>query len=394
MTNLDNNDVDTNANGIHNHQTALPSEKIANKGIELSIIIPTFNEKENVQEIIKRIESCMHSYAWEIIFVDDDSPDGTVDEVRKIAQSDSRIRCIQRIGRRGLSSACIEGMLSSSAPYLAVIDGDLQHDEALLPTMLMELKQLDIDIISGSRYMDGGSIGAWDDSRHTISRLATKLSRFVVKAELSDPMSGYFMIRREVLTESAHKLSAIGFKILLDIIASTSRPLKIKELPYVFRCRHEGESKMDTNAAWNYMMMLFDKRIGHLIPVRFIAFTAVGGMGVLVHLLTLSLFFNGLGISFIISQSIATLVAMTFNFTLNNILTYRDMSLKGKEWFFGWLSFILACSIGAISNVGVASFLFGTHTGWFVAALSGVFVGSVWNYAITSVYTWKKPKSS
>jgi len=359
-------------------------------GVELSIIIPTFNEKNNAREMVQRIKSCLQGYAWEIIFVDDDSPDGTIDEVHKLAQDDNRVRCIHRIGRRGLSSACIEGMLSSSAPYLATIDGDAQHDETLLPDMLSHLKEEDVDVVIGSRYIDGGGVGSWDESRQFISRLATRLSRMVVKTKLTDPMSGFFMIRRDVLTNSVRHLSVIGFKVLLDIIASSSHKLKIKELPYEFRCRQEGESKMDANAAWSYMMMLVDKRLGHLIPVRFIAFAAVGGMGVFVHLIVLTALLKGADVSFIAGQSIATIVAMTFNFTLNNILTYRDMSLKGKQWFYGWISFMLACSVGAVSNVGVASFLFEGYTGWFVAALAGILIGSVWNYVVTSLFTWKK----
>lgn len=366
----------------------------ANNVIELSIIIPTFNEHDNIVELINRLCACLEGIAWEAIFVDDDSSDGTADVVRAIARTDRRVRCIQRIGRRGLSSACIEGMLASSAPYLAVMDADMQHDETLLPQMLSVLRQGDTDIVVGSRYMANGSLGRWTESRAFISRFATRLSRLILSAELADPLSGFFMIQRDVLPMVVRRLSAIGFKLLLDLFASSPRPLRCKELPYEFRPRQAGTSKLDSNVVWDYLMLLVDKMVGHLVPVRFIAFVLVGGLGVLLHLAVLSLLFRGLRVDFVVGQTAATLVAMTSNFVLNNLLTYRDMRLKGWRLVRGWLSFVLICSVGAFANVGVAAYLFRDHRGWLLSALAGVFIGAVWNYAISAVYTWKQPKSA
>jgi len=359
--------------------------------IELSVVVPTFNERDNVAELLRRLSASLRDVSWEIIFVDDDSPDKTADVIREIAQSDPRVRVIQRIGRRGLSSACVEGMLASAAPYLAVMDADLQHDENLLPKMLALLKKEDIDLVIGSRYVDGGGLGDWDKTRAKISRFATRLSKLVVRAELSDPMSGFFMMRRNTLNGAVRKLSAIGFKILVDFFASAPRPLRFRELPYQFRSRFAGTSKLDNQAAWDYLMLLLDKLIGHIVPVRFVAFGAVGGAGLVVHLMTVALLLHVLGASFVASQSVATLVAIVSNFTLNNILTYRDMRLRGWRWVMGLASFAIACSVGAFANVGIAAYLFTMETGWAPAAVGGVIVGAVWNYAITSVYTWKKP---
>ncbi len=361
-------------------------------GAELSIIVPTFNERENVAELVQRLDKSLMGCSWEVIFVDDDSPDGTSTFVRQIAQRDCRVRCLQRIGRRGLSSACIEGMLASSAPYLVVIDGDLQHDETLLLPMLNALKTGEEDIVIGSRYVSGGEIGAWDSSRAHMSRRATWLSRLVIRADLKDPMSGFFMIRRDVFAAAVRNLSVIGFKILLDIFASSPRPLRFKELPYQFRSRQAGESKLDSRVKWDYGMLLLDKLIGHLVPVRFIAFTLVGGVGIFIHLITLTLLFKGLAVDFIPSQVAATFVAMTANFALNNLFTYRDMRLRGWRWVRGWVSFVLACSVGSAANVGLAAYLFQNHAGWTLAALAGITVGAVWNYAVTMVYTWGVPK--
>jgi dolichol-phosphate mannosyltransferase len=362
------------------------------RGPELSIIIPTFNECGNVAELVQRISRCLAQRSWEIIFVDDDSPDGTADLAREIASQDARVRCIQRIGRRGLSSACVEGMLASSAPYLAVIDADLQHDERLLPTMLDTLKQDDLEIVVASRYAPGGDIGDWDASRARISRLATRFSRVLVPKELTDPMSGFFMMRRSVFTSAVRKLSAIGFKILSDLFASSPQPLRFTELPYRFRLRNAGESKLDSVIVWDYAMLLLDKSIGRMVPVRFLAFSIVGTLGMAVHFAVLIVLLKSLHRSFVESQAIAVLCAMTFNFAVNNVLTYRDMRLHGAQWLRGWLSFVLACSIGGLANVGLASSIYRSDHEWVPAAIAGILVGAVWNYAVTRILTWGRTR--
>ncbi len=362
------------------------------RGAELSVVVPTFDEGGNVAELVRRLEAALVGYSWEVIFVDDDSPDGTADLVRELGRTDGRVRCVQRIGRRGLSSACIEGMLASTAPYLAVIDADLQHDETLLPRMLNALKAGNTDIVVGSRYLAAGGLGDWHASRARISRLATRLSRLVLHGDLTDPMSGFFMIRREAFAARVRVLSGIGFKILLDLFASSARPLRYVELPYQFRSRVAGESKLDSQAVWAFFMVLLDKLVGRIVPVRFVAFALVGTVGIGVHLAIVWVLFRGLGVGFPAAQVAATLVAITSNFALNNALTYRDMRLRGWKWLSGWASFLLACSVGALANVGIASYLFeSSQVTWVPAALAGIVMGAVWNYAVTAVYTWHKP---
>lgn len=371
---------------------ATPALAVVRSGPELSVIVPTFNERENIAELIGRLVLCLGEGSWEVVFVDDDSPDGTADLVSQYAAADSRVRCLRRIGRRGLSSACVEGMLATTAPYLAVLDADLQHDERLLPQMLDILKQGDTDIVVGSRYAPGGDISDWDARRARMSRLAMRLSRVLVPADLTDPMSGFFMMRRSVLDGSVHKLSAIGFKILTDVFASCPQPPRFKELAYRFRVRRSGQSKLDSVTAWDYVMLLLDKLIGRWIPVRFLAFSIVGAMGVAVHFAVLSLIFQGLHRSFVAGQAAATLCAMTFNFAVNNVLTYRDMRLRGARWLRGWASFVLACGIGGFANLGVASTVYGLDHGWFLAAVAGILVGAVWNYAVTMLLTWGRAR--
>ena len=364
------------------------------EGIDLSVIVPTFRERDNIRPLLEKLSSVLSGLSWEVIFVDDDSGDGTAELVREIAGGDRRVRCMQRIGRRGLSSACIEGMLSSSAKYIAVMDADLQHDESLLPEMYRALATEDLDIIIGSRYVAGGGIGEWDRSRVWVSRFASRLSRMVIKAELSDPMSGFFMLPRAVLHDVVRRLSGIGFKILLDIFASSRRPLRFRELPYTFRTRFAGESKLDTMVAWEYLILLLDKLIGHILPVRFVLFAAVGGLGLVIHLATLYVCLHLLGLNFVMSQTVATVVAMTANYTINNIFTYRDKRLTGMRFSLGLLTFYLVCGIGAVANVGVANFVYGLDKAWWVAGVTGALVGAVWNYAVSSVFIWTKPKKA
>lgn len=357
--------------------------------LQLSIVIPTFNEVANIDEVVCRVTAALGEISWEIVFVDDDSPDGTAQRARELAQADSRIRCVQRVGRRGLSTACIEGMMAASAPVLAVMDADLQHDERILPAMLARILEGN-DVVIGTRYAQGGGTGEWDDKRKQMSVLATRISHLVLKQPVSDPMSGFFMLKRNVLEACVRDLSGMGFKILLDLLATHKDKLAIAEVPYQFRTRIHGESKLDHMVIWEYGMLLADKLIGKWIPVRFLAFSIIGGIGVFVHMLILTLALKLLGLDFSTAQTGATVVTMVFNFILNNSVTYRDQRLKGMAWLRGLLSFMLACSVGAVANIGIATYLFEHRTNWLPAALAGILVGAVWNFAITKIYTWGK----
>lgn len=360
--------------------------------LQLSIVVPTFNEAENIPELLRRLEATMGMTTWEVIFVDDDSPDGTAAIIRTIAREDLRVRCLHRVGRRGLSSACIEGMLASSARAIAVMDADLQHDETILVKMLSDIEHGDADIVIGTRYSLGGSTGDWTASRKVLSQLATTLSRLILKQPVSDPMSGFFMLQRSVLDSAVHNLSGLGFKILLDILSTTEHPLRIVEVPYHFRDRFAGSSKLDEMVVWEYGMLLADKTFGRFVPVRFLTFAVIGGLGVFIHMAVLVFLLKGLHAGFVTAQSVASSSAMVFNFAGNNLLTYRDRRLRGWAWAKGLISFVLACSIGAIANVGIATYLFANRTQWWLAAFAGVLVGAVWNYAVSQVYTWGNSK--
>ncbi|WP_298429265.1 glycosyltransferase family 2 protein [Rhodoblastus sp.] len=358
---------------------------------ELSLVIPTFNESGNLRELIRRVEAALAGVEWEMIVVDDNSPDGTSALAKEIAQEDPRVRCLRRVNRRGLAGACIEGMLASSAPIVAVMDADLQHDERILPQMLAKIRA-GADLVVGSRHVDGGSDeGGFTARRAAISRFATVLAKKALRADFSDLMSGFFMVRREIVENCAPMLAPTGFKILADIVASARKPLKIEEVGYMFRERLAGESKFDIKVGLDFLGLLLNKVSGGRIPVRFIFFALVGLSGVAIHLLTVNAAMSAPGMTFPVAQSIAVVVAMTSNFYVNNLITYRDAQLKGF-WplLRGLLYFYAVCAFGSIANVGVAAWLYNIEHAVLVSALAGVIMGSVWNYTLSSLFVWRK----
>ena len=358
--------------------------------ILLSLIVPTLNERDNIEPLLKLLTAALPFATWEVIFVDDDLRDGTADQVRAIARHDPRVRCLQRIGRRGLATACMEGVLASAAPYVAVMDADLQHDEQLLPQMLAMLDSGSAELVIGSRYVDGGGVGEWDRGRARMSGFATRLARIICKADVADPMSGFFMCRREIFERALRRMSGQGFKVLLDLLASSPDPVRVAELPYVFRRRQFGESKLDFLVVWEYGMLLADKLVGRVLPIRFVLFALIGGLGLGVNLAILWVWLNLLGSGFAVSQAVATFVAMTSNFFLNNQFTYRDLRLRGIDLLRGLSVFYLICGLGAIANVGVASYVFAENPVWWLAGVAGAMIGAVWNFAMSSAFTWKR----
>jgi dolichol-phosphate mannosyltransferase len=358
--------------------------------LELAVVIPTLDEHENIEPLLERLNQALAGIAWEAIFVDDDSRDGTADLVRRLSLADRRVRIVQRVGRRGLASACLEGMMASAAPYLAVMDADLQHDETLLPRMFNMIRGSDLDLVVASRNLAPDGMGDFDVGRVRLSRLATWLSRLVLRStHLTDPMSGFFLLRREFLSRVIRRSSGIGFKILLDLVASSPQPVRLAEMPFRFRTRLRGESKLDINVGVEYIYLVADKLIGDYVPVRFVAFVASGVPGLILHLISLGAFLR-VGQPFFFANVAATALAMTLNFFINNWFTYRDARLKGWQVPRGLLVFYLACSVGALASFAIADFLYGKQVVWFVAGPAGMAVASVWNYGASQVLAWRR----
>jgi dolichol-phosphate mannosyltransferase len=356
---------------------------------ELSVVIPTFNERENVPPLIELLKSALPDIAWELIIVDDDSPDRTAEIVKQAAAADARIRCIRRVGRRGLAGACLEGILASQAKFVAVMDADLQHDETLLAPMLRLLRGDTVDMVVATRYADGGSAAALSSERAFGSRLATRLACRLLKLALSDPMSGFFMLRRAVVEEIAPRLSTQGFKIMLDVVVTAGKSLRIAELPYTFRPRRHGESKLDAAVALEYLGLLLAKLTQDRVSLRFALFCLVGAFGIGVNFVTLMIAYDVAGIGFVWAQTIATIIAIASNFMINNALTYRDRRLTGPTFVTGLIRFYLVSAAGLVSNIGVSDWLFVSAQKWWVAGLAGAVIGVVWNYVVSSLFVWR-----
>ena len=357
---------------------------------ELCVVVPVLNERDNVGPLVDKLRTTLDGIAWEVVFVDDGSSDGTRDAVAAIGRTDPRVRLLYRMGRRGLASAFIEGVQCSLAPYVAAMDGDLQHDETLLPRMLAVLRAGEADVVVGSRYVSGGGTGEWDATRAGMSDLATKLSRLVLRANVSDPMSGFFMLPRAVFDRAAPQLSAIGFKILLDLLASTPTPPRVAELPYTFRLRVAGASKLDAGVLFDFLLLLLDKLVGRFIPVRFIMFAAIGALGLVAHIAVLRLGLTA-GLPFGTAQAIATGAAILGNFVLNNNLTFRDRKLKGPRLIRGLVVFAIVCGLGAAANLNIAALMMNEgHQTWLMAGVVGAAMSLVWNYAVGSTLTWRR----
>ena len=360
----------------------------------ISVIVPCYEERANVRPLVAALAAALAGRAWEVVFVDDDSPDGTSDEVRAVAATDPRVRGLRRIGRRGLSSAVIEGVLSSSAAFVAVMDGDLQHDETRLPIMLDAVAADACDIAVGSRHVSGGDAAGLSSAwRHRLSEGGIRMARMLLPGRagfppLGDPMSGFFACRRQFFERAAPRLSGEGFKILLDLMLSAPRTPRVLEIPAQFRPRLAGESKLDVLVLAQFGTMLLDKACRGLLPVRFIGFAGVGIAGVLVNLGVLDVA-RRFGAGFETAQILGTLVAMGVNFWLNNSLTYRDRRLRRGRLGTGLALFMLVCGVGAVANIGIAQALHRQNHGWQPASAAGAAVGVVWNYAVSSTLIWR-----
>ena len=356
---------------------------------DLTVVVPTLNERDNVRPLVAALEVALDGLSWEVLFVDDNSTDGTLEVLADFAAESSRVHFIRRVGRRGLSSAVVEGMLASTTPYVAVMDADLQHDESVIRGMYEAVRAGTVDVASASRFLEPSHVEGLSERRERLSRLGIWLCRLIVKADLTDPLTGCFVVSRTVINEVVERLSLRGFKILLDIFASSRRPLAYREFPMHFRRRYSGESKLDTLVSLEFLTVVADKLVGRWIPIRFVAFVLVGSFGVLVHIAVLATAFRWLALDFAVSQALGTYTAMTVNYFVNNQFTYRDMRLRGFAMLRGLLSFVAICTVGAVVNVQVAKVLFEHGVTWLLAGLLGAVVGSVWNYGVSSTLTWR-----
>lgn len=361
----------------------------------LSLILPTYNEAKNLPELLPKLEATLKGIAHEIIIVDDDSPDETWKVAQELGQHRDDVHVIRRIGRRGLSSAVIEGFFSAKGDILAVMDADGQHDMEILPKLYAAVEKGSA-IAVGSRYIAGGSVGAWDERRHMMSRVATTLALKVCRIKVSDPMSGFFAIRNDMFQSIAKSLNPKGFKILLDVLVCAPKNTKVAEIPFTFSLRLHGESKLSRRVQIEFLEYLYDVTVGRYIPLTFLKYCIVGAFGVGVHLGTYvfvsSFLKDGDDLSlfgFRIGLLIAIEAAVLFNFTINNMWTFALSRLRGVAMVFGFIKYNIACAFGAVANYAVSSYLFAL--GWHdvTAVILGACTGVVWNYTMSRFVAWK-----
>lgn len=361
---------------------AIPAE-----GYELTVVIPAFNERDNITPLIAKLDTALAGVRWHAVYVDDNSPDGTAEVVKTLAQTDPRVSCLRRVGRRGLAGAILEGAMASAAPYVAVIDADLQHDETLLRPMLETLRSGEADLVIASRYVGKGEADkGFSATRAAGSRFATSLARMVLKSDVTDPVSGFFMVRRTVIDEAAPKLSTQGFKLLFDLISAMAGKLRIKELPYTFRERLAGESKLDSRVVIDYLGLILSRASHNLVSPRLLLYGLVGASGVALHVAVLQVLPSNL--KFLPAQFVAAFAAMTSNFFINNAVTYRDRRKRGFGLITGYVQFCLLCSVGFLANLAVANQLEQLLGGRIVAGAVGAVFGAVWNYVTTALAVW------
>jgi dolichol-phosphate mannosyltransferase len=356
---------------------------------EVTIVVPSYNERDNVARAIERLDRALKGIAWEVIYVDDNSPDGTADTVRAIGRTDPRVRCIRRFHRRSRAGACLEGMLAAQGEFVVEFDGDLQHDEKIIPRMIDHLRRNEADLVIGSRYIGGGELTGMGESRLKVSRTAGHVARAVLGITVSDPTTGFSATRRTLIEEIMPELPVDGFHLVIDILALRTRKLRVAEVPYRLGERERGESKLEPRIFLDFIATFVARLTHNLVPRRFFLFGLVGLSGLLVHVAALWLL-NSVGVPFLAAQFAAALLSIANNFWFNNVLTYRDRALHGLAAVRGFFVFMLICSFGLLSNISVAEWMFTLDQTWWLAGLTGALVSMVWNYAVSGALVWRE----
>jgi len=357
----------------------------------LSIVVPTYNEKDNILKILEKLNLALNSITHEIIFVDDNSPDGTSAVIKDCIKNSSKIRLIHRIGRKGLAGAVIEGVFAANADLVAVMDCDLQHDESKLLDMInLFSKNNSLDIVIGSRFTETGGISeeAFSKMRELGSKATTLIIKKVLNIDSTDPLSGFFMVKKESFLKSSESLQTQGFKVLADFLATSRNNIKIKEIGYKFKNRTAGQSKMGLLTALELVGLVLSQILKGKVSIRFILFCMVGLSGIFVQLLVTG-FAMLLINQFPTSQTLGIVAAMTSNYFLNNVITFQERKLKSLDLIRGLFSFYLICSLGAFTNIAIATYVFGFTSNWLIASFIGACFGAVWNFTLTSIFTWK-----
>lgn len=357
----------------------------------LTVVLPAYKERQNIEYVIGQLTlaDARHQIA-RVIYVDDDSPDDSAEFIKQLPAGSIPVDCIHRIGRQGLSSAVVEGVMLADTKYVAVMDADGQHKASDLMAMFDLLLSQNLDCVVGSRFKTNKVIDSHVGMRHWISQRGNQLSNLVLKRELTDPLTGFFVFKRRLFLEVVREMRPTGFKILIEFLYRLrNHQIRLEEYPIGFATRHDGESKLDSKVILDFADQILGFVTKGLVPDKFLGFILVGLTGLAVHMLTLAILLFQLALPFAVSQAFATLVAMTSNFSINNAFTFRRNRLTGLAWIKGLIYFVIVCSVGAFANVGAAAYFKNHGQVWWLSAILGVIVGTVFNFSMARFFVWK-----
>lgn len=386
-----------------NFQSCVPE---LNRSLPFSLIVPTYNERENITDVIQILSELLDDIFpnnYELIIVDDDSPDRTWELAQSCMSDYPNLRVIHRRDGRGLSSAVIRGWQEANGLYLGVIDGDLQHPPEVLSQLIMALEN-GADLAVASRHIEGGGVSEWSLLRRFLSRGAQMLGLILlprVIGRLSDPMSGYFMVRRSAIANK--KLHPLGYKILIEVLARGDIQ-EIAEVPYVFRERNAGNSKVTSKQYWEYLHHLIRLRLTtgrlrwlkqylHFPMARFLRFGLVGFSGLFVDMGLLYVLFDGLGFGLTRSAFIAAELAIINNFIWNDFWTFRDLARYQKQWrqrVKRLAKFNIICGLGLGIKLLLLNLFFGVFgVNAYLANFLAIAIVTIWNFWLSFKLGWR-----
>ena len=360
---------------------------------EFSLVVPTYCESQNIAILVEKVHQSLSSYSYELVVVDDNSPDGTSEIANSLSQQ-YPVRVITRRNERGLASAVVEGFKQARGDILGVIDADLQHPPEVIPELL-ETVMSGADVVIASRYVEGGGSEGWSASRKIISKGSKLLAQVLLPAArgIKDPLSGFFLLRKEVI--DGVELSPTGYKILLEVLVK-GKATEVAEVPYIFKVRERGTSNLTSGEGIRYLKHLTRLTGLQAGAMRFLKFSLVGLSGVLVNEGLLWLLTENLGLYYLLSAAIAVETAIITNFILNDIWTFRDRRTPGTRSLLGrGLKFNLV----SLGGLGINIAILWTVTevvgiSYLISNLIGIAGATLWNYTINTLWTWRAKPSS
>ena len=369
--------------------------KQENKRVHLSVVLPTYNERENILPLLNQLLALKQPYQLELVVVDDNSNDGTAELVREFAHHEPRVRLIRRLGRSGLASAIKEGLLAATGDLAAVMDSDGQHEPAAIIEAVDKLRQNQLDLVAGSRFLNGAVIKGLSQHRTGGSSVANRCARFSLPSSyshLTDYMSGCLVLNLESCLPNVYQVDVNGFKFLYELLAVSKGRLRVEEVPLMFQPRNNGNSKLDIAVLWDFLISLLHSISFRLLPRRAISFALVGSSGVMVQLISTEILMSLGQLQFEEALPAAVVTAATSNYLINNALTFRAQRLSGLNLLRGLLKFLLVASLPVLANVGLATTFYKfVAPNTLGAQMAGILVVFVWNYAASSRFVWNTP---